>query len=278
MRDVLAGSFAPSGWRLGPPERIRVVNWNIDRGLQLEAILAFLEGQNAHVLTLQEVDLNARRTGFRNVAEEIATRLRMNYVFGYEFQELAQGRRGSSAYHGQATLSCWPLENARVIRFRRQSDFWKPKWFLPRTDPFQPRVGGRIALVTDVNIFGRPLVFFNLHLESRGERELRLAQLSEALDDARKYRREQPIVLGGDLNLDVSQCYSSSARLEEMGFHSAITLPAPHTTTPRGLFRRRRTIDWVYLAGRVQSLSADVCEDVTASDHYPISFELRFPT
>ena len=32
------------------------------------------------------------RTGFRNIAEEIAKRLRMNYAFGHEFQELTQGR------------------------------------------------------------------------------------------------------------------------------------------------------------------------------------------
>ena len=275
MRDLLAGSFAVPRWKLWSPETIRVVNWNIDRGLRLEEILAFLESRNADILTLQEVDLNARRTGFRNVAEEIATQLRMNYVFGYEFQELTQGRLGSPAYHGQATLSCWPLENPRVMRFRQQSNFWKPKWFLPRTEPFQPRAGGRIALVSDVNISGRRLAVYNLHLESRGDHDLRLAQLSETLDDARKYLDAQPVLLGGDLNLDLSRSYWA-ARLEKMGFHSAIALPAPHTTTPRGLFRHRRTIDWVYLAGAVQSTSAAVYEDVSASDHYPISFELRF--
>jgi len=39
-----------------------IVNWNIERGLQLPAIVDFLESQNADLLILQEVDLNARRT------------------------------------------------------------------------------------------------------------------------------------------------------------------------------------------------------------------------
>ena len=228
------------------------------------------------MLTLQEVDLNAHRTGFRNIAEELAKRLRMNYAFGCEFQELTQGRRGAPAYHGQATLSCWPLSNARVIRFHHQSNFWKPKWFLPRTEPFQQRLGGRIALVTQVEICGRNLLTYNLHLESRGNINLRIAQLSETVEDAKEYIDRGPVLLAGDLNVDLSRSYSSASALERSGFHSAIALPTPPTTTPRGILRRRRTIDWVYLAGPVASTSAGVCDDVSGSDQYPIWFELKF--
>jgi endonuclease/exonuclease/phosphatase family metal-dependent hydrolase len=133
MNDVLTGSFAAREYDRRPLQRMRVVNWNIDRGLQLPAIVDFLESQNADLLILQEVDLNARRTRRLNVAEEIARQLQMNYVFGREFEELTQGSRTSPAYHGQATLSRWRLMNPRVIRFRRQSSFWHPRWFLPRT-------------------------------------------------------------------------------------------------------------------------------------------------
>jgi endonuclease/exonuclease/phosphatase family metal-dependent hydrolase len=124
-----------------------VVNWNIDRGMRLPAITDFLSSQEADLLILQEVDLNARRTGRVNVAEEIARKLEMNYVFGREFQELTQGSRNAPAYRGQATLSRWRLGNARVIRFRSQSSFWRPRWF-------QERIGGRIALVTEVEMRG----------------------------------------------------------------------------------------------------------------------------
>ena len=41
-------------------------------------------------MILQWVDLNARRAHHMNIAEEIARKLEMNYVFGHEFQELVQ--------------------------------------------------------------------------------------------------------------------------------------------------------------------------------------------
>jgi endonuclease/exonuclease/phosphatase family metal-dependent hydrolase len=83
------------------------------------------------------------------------------------------------------------------------------------------------------------------------------------------------VLIAGDLNVDLSRSHSSAAVLEREGFHSAIALPARHTTTPRGFLRQRRTIDWVYLGGPVEAISSGVCEDVIASDHYPIGFELK---
>src|SRR5260370_2215636 len=143
---------------------MRVVNWNIERGLRLPEIIDFLGSQNADLLILQEVDFNARRTRRLNIAEEIARRLGMNYVFGREFEELTQGSRTSPAYHGQATLSRWRLANPRVIRFRRQSNFWRPRWFLPRTEPFQERLGGAHPVGTGKESAGRGGSIFNLHL------------------------------------------------------------------------------------------------------------------
>ncbi len=274
MRDICLGNFALPRWVSWPPDTIRVVDWNIDRGLRLQEIIEFLDAQRADVLILQEVDLNARRTGYRNVAEEISRQLRMNYVFGCEFQELAQGRRDSPAFHGQATLSRWSLHSPRLIRFRHQSNFWKPKWFLPRREPFQQRLGGRIALVTEVKLCGLRVVTYNVHLESRGDKQLKLSQLSETLDDARQYPRIQPVILAGDLNLDLSR--SSAVALAPAGFHSAIALPSPDTTTARGIFRRGRTIDCAYLAGPIQSKSSRVFSEINASDHYPLLFEGRF--
>jgi endonuclease/exonuclease/phosphatase family metal-dependent hydrolase len=81
------------------------VDWNINRGLKLAGIIGFLRGTGADLILLQECDLNARRTNRINIAEEIARQLKMNYVFGREFQELTQGSTDSPAYHGQATLS-----------------------------------------------------------------------------------------------------------------------------------------------------------------------------
>ena len=177
MKDVLTGSFVGPQWYLWPPDTIRIVDWNIERGLKLPGILEFLTARDADILTLQEVDLNARRTGLRNVAEELARSLKMHYAFGWEFQELAEGTRNGPAYTGQATLSRWPIRGSRVIRFQAQSNFWLPKWYKPNIPLFQERLGGRIALVTEIDMPGRPLAVFNVHLESRGEDRLRLSPI-----------------------------------------------------------------------------------------------------
>jgi hypothetical protein len=91
-QDIEVGNFAPRGPVPGPHASIRVVDWNINRGLQLSGIIEFLSSTKADLILLQEVDLNARRTRHLNIAREISQKLEMNYVFGREFQELTQGR------------------------------------------------------------------------------------------------------------------------------------------------------------------------------------------
>src|SRR3984893_18543688 len=211
MQEIEAGNFSPPRLVLIPPDSMRVVNWNINRGLRLQKVIEFLASTKADVFLLQESDLNARRTHHLNVAKEIAQTLKMNYVFGREFQELTQGSRASPAYHGQATLSRWPLSNSRILRFQKQSNFWRPRWFLPDIEPFQERIGGRLALVCETSIAGKRLVTYNLHLESRVDDVLRCSQIEESLEDARRYEVSPPIVLAGDLNPDDSREPASTA-------------------------------------------------------------------
>jgi len=74
MQEIVTGSFAPRTWRFWPPVRIRVVDWNINRGDKLSGVIDFLASQNADLLVLQEVDMNTRRAQRLNVAEEVARR------------------------------------------------------------------------------------------------------------------------------------------------------------------------------------------------------------
>jgi endonuclease/exonuclease/phosphatase family metal-dependent hydrolase len=166
MMDLLTANFATRRWTLSPVPAMRVVNWNIERGLRLPGIIDFL------------------------------------------------GR-----------------------------------WFLPRTEPFQKRLAGRIALVTEIEGAGRNLAVYNLHLESRGNHDIRLAQMEEVLEDAAR---------------------------QQSGFRSTLGLPSPHTTPARGLFQRRRTVDWAFVSGPVETTLGHVHADVGASDHYPIPFTIRF--
>jgi endonuclease/exonuclease/phosphatase family metal-dependent hydrolase len=273
MQDIVTGNFAPSRWIVSAPKSLRIVDWNIDRGQQLQGVTDFLGGVNADIVILQEVDLNARRTHRLNIAETIARKLEMNYVFGREFQELVQGSRDSPAYHGQATLSKWPISRPRLIRFSRQSHFWQPHWFLPRIEPFQERLGGRIALVAEINVAGKKIITYNLHLESRANDELRVSQLAEVLSDTACWNVDRTIVVAGDLNLDASKEAVAFA-IAKAGFQdAAASLHAP-TTSARSLFERGRRIDWAFVRGPLRTSSGHVHGSVKASDHYPISFML----
>jgi endonuclease/exonuclease/phosphatase family metal-dependent hydrolase len=272
IEEIETGNFAALRWLFFPPDSIRGVNWNIDRGLKLRGIIEFLASAKADIILLQEADLNARRTHHINVAKEIAQRLEMNYVFGREFQELTQGSKTSPAFHGQATLSRWPLSNSRIIRFQKQSNFWRPHWFLPEVAPFQERIGGRLALVSEVNIAGKTIVSYNLHLESRGDNPLRCSQLDEVLEDARQYNWETPILLAGDFNLDVSQmpAGTSISRAQFQDAFANQNVP----TTPGSFLEHGRIIDWIFTRGRVRVSQPQVHRSVSASDHYPLSASL----
>lgn len=265
--DILTGEFAPPARTV--PRTLRVVDWNIDRGLDLPGILSFLSGAEADLLLLQELDLNARRTHRVNVAEEIARKLKLNYVWAREFQELLQGSPDSPAYHGQATLSRFKLSRPRAIRFRSQSHFWQPHWFVPHAYPFQVRVGGRICLAAELG----NLVTYNLHLESRNTDNLRDAQLNEILADSSKLNARTPVLMAGDFNMNVNHPKPASA-LQQAGF-SGVLKPRPGPTT-HVAFLAGPAIDWAFLRGPVQASAQKVHTNIRASDHFPISFTLNF--
>jgi endonuclease/exonuclease/phosphatase family metal-dependent hydrolase len=275
LQEIETGSFAPSRWLFFPPSAVRVVNWNINRGLKLQGIVEFLADAKADLILLQEVDLNARRTHRLNIAREIAKALKMNYVFAREFQELTQGPAASPAFHGQATLSRWPLLSSRIVRFQRQSHFWDPHWFLPEIEPFQERIGGRLALVSQMQIAAQTLVSYNLHLESRPNDDLRCSQLRETLDDVARYRFDLPIVLAGDLNLEVPRT-AASGLFAGAQFRDAFQNGHSPTTPSHSLFQRQRVIDWIFTRGPIHATTPTVHSSISASDHYPLSVVLSF--
>jgi endonuclease/exonuclease/phosphatase family metal-dependent hydrolase len=274
ISEIETGNFASSRWTLCPPSSATVVSWNIDRGLKLQGVIEFLSRARADIILLQEADLNARRTHHLDIALEISQKLRLNYVFGREFQELSQGTRTSPAFHGQATLSRWPLSNPRIIRFQKQSNFWRPHWFIPEIDPFQERLGGRMALVVDASIAGKTIITYNLHLESRGDNQLRETQLAETLADARQYSADTPVLLAGDFNLDASGGNIATA-IRQAQFQDSF-VNQHLATTPNTFFDDGRAIDWIFSRGSIRPDQPQVHRSVSASDHYPLSITLHF--
>lgn len=276
MDELETGSFSkdplPSAW----PKTIRLVSWNINRGLRLREIIEFLAETSADVILLQETDVNVRRTNYCNVPREIARALRMDYVFGREFEELSHTGEGPPAYHGQTTLSRLPLSSPHILRFRRQSSFWRPRWFIPTLEPFQRRLGGRIALITEIAIQSRTLVLYNVHLESRGSDKLRRNQLSEILLKVSLHPADTPVLIGGDFNFDISRTRTAQLIVNGRISNPFLSLEKHRTVQP-GKHARRVAIDWILTGGALSAGHPAVRESVTASDHLPLSLELRVP-
>jgi endonuclease/exonuclease/phosphatase family metal-dependent hydrolase len=140
-------------------------------------------------------------------------------------------------------------------------------------EPFQERLGGRIALVSEINIAGVSIVSYNLHLESRANDELRLAQFDEVLKDARAYKPACLTVIAGDLNLNASNRVPAEA-IARAGFIQAVPSGRLATTPARHLLEPGRHIDWAFVRGSMQTDKGRVHNSIKASDHYPISFEI----
>src|ERR1700677_1945042 len=266
LKTVLSGNYAHPAASFH--SRAAILNWNIDRGQHLEDIKNQIRQLKPDLCIFQEVDLGARRTHGEDVAKDLAETFGMNYVFAPEFEELGQGTPEDPAYHGQALLTTLPVRSSRMIRFQHQSGFWKPRRLLISSLPLlQRREGGRVALVAELDNGGKPIVVYNLHLESKGTGQLRLQQMEEVLDDAQRYPRETPIIIAGDFNSFTSHS-SLIPQLRQAGFRSAFGDRRVRTHVIVG------ALDWVFVRGSIEGENPQVLR-VPGSDHYPISVDVR---
>ena len=257
------GEIASISAAANPPPSLQVATWNIDHGGKLDTIASELKKYPADLLLLQEVDQNASRSGQRDIAQELGQRLGMHVAYAKEFEELSQENE-RPAYIGQATLSRLPILNLRVLHFKTQSGFWKPRAWIPSSLPFmQRRLGGRVALVTELEFAGRRMVMYNAHLESRSAGRIQAAQIDEILADLAQYPAGTAAILGGDLNTK----YFPSIflhKLERAGFRSAMGERIDRT------HRIAMALDWLFARGGIHFDGGAVRRDIRGSDHYPV--------
>lgn len=273
LDQILSGSFASGATESCKDSELVLVSWNIARGVRMSEILQAFRGiLAADVYILQEVDLHTRRTGYRNVAEEIARELNLNYVFGVEFEELAQGRPGQAAFHGQAVLSRFPISRARVLRFRHQLHNWG-RWWLPRWSWLQPRRGGRMALVVEIQRGGRTWAIYDTHLESKADDAGRAQQMREILEDIQAhYPTDTSVIVAGDLNTRQGAESAVVQELENQGFEDVLQ---NYKGSLRTKVRSNRRADWI-LMRHLRFADVDMPR-VDISDHYPLIVHIPVP-
>lgn len=241
-------------------DRIRILNWNINRGGKLASVEKALTQEQPDLCILQEVDLNARRTKHQDVALKLAEQRGYHASFAAAFEELGQGSEENPAYHGQATLSRLPVRSSRLLRFEHQSSFWQPRSYLPSWGVLQRRRGGRVALVSELDFAGTTLVVYNLHLESRSTGGMQRMQLEEVMADLQRYPAGTPVVLAGDLNTK----YNPAAMrrwLETQDFHSCFGDQLVRTHHIAGW------LDWIFVRGPLRCEDPQVLRGLRGSDH-----------
>ena len=127
---------------------LRVAMWNIERGLEFDAVKAALTNDqryfrrlpatmrgsrfnlanileqvealsNADIVILNEADWGVKRTNYRNIAKELATAMQMNYVFGVEFVEVDPLTLGTETLEGETSADkAQMIENLAVDKTR----------------------------------------------------------------------------------------------------------------------------------------------------------------
>jgi endonuclease/exonuclease/phosphatase family metal-dependent hydrolase len=188
---------------------LRVVEWNIQRGTHVEAIIDVLNTHPilrfADLLLLNELDDGMLRSGNRNVPRELSQGIGAHAIYGVEYLEMTKGigdelkleGRNTAALHGNAILTRHSFSNPRTVRLPRcEKNYESP----------EKRVGGRVGLLVEVEIRGSTLsslLAVTAHLDVVNTPSCRDRQMRALLDhiDLQESRgSNQGIVIGADLN------------------------------------------------------------------------------
>ena len=197
--------FLKKDLRSNPKNLIRILSWNIERGYDLEKIINEIGILNPDFICLQEVDWNNIRTGDLNITEILADRLDMFAGFGVEFTEIDTPARttrlAGGGVHGNAVFS--RLRPDRIFAMDLPVCFdWENPIPKPLVDLKEKRLGCRMALISQYNLFGREFVICSTHLEDKsGGVKGRVAQFEAILATLdEKDLKGKTTIIAGDFN------------------------------------------------------------------------------
>jgi len=239
-----AGPAPPSGRPF-----VRVVSWNIHRGIHLDLIKTYLDRhedlRHVDILMLNEVDIEMARSNNRHVAAELARHLGFAFVYGNSYLCLGFGDardgepRGQNreSLHGNAILSRFPFTRAENFSIEISKD---------KLHSSDKRLGHKKALWAEVQTPLGPLPVVAVHLDAYASSAQRGAQLEDALDKVSQRGLQERVLLGGDLNTNTYDmktlgqlCVNLARKLFRGGFpHAMHHYLHPHELYERPVFSR----------------------------------------
>ena len=242
---------------------LRLAHWNIERGLNINAIKQIFSNHSSFyynyrnnlleksqesfkkelrdiarsdIISLNEVDAGMPRTGYKNIASELADILGYNYAYATEFIELGpiyyQSPIEPDKYlglHGNAILSRYPIISARIIRLPQYYDWYNAE--ICRKSPLEMarrygaksvfnqnilsevRHGSRCALVADIQLPNKEIItVVSTHLEDRCYPSKRFNQVQYLFENLKYLKR--PLVIAGDFNTSTTDSAPTSFKKE----------------------------------------------------------------
>ena len=193
-------------------KEIKIIEWNIERGMKMEGILTELKRVNADILLIQEIDIDCERSKNINCLTKIAEELKMSYAYVSEFCELYDKVRKEKdqggGVHGNAIFSKFFIDekNTIAIKHKYQPVNWEKEGYSRR----EPRTGDRYFIASILQITNNIYIdVYSIHLEVFCGITGRIQQFSDVPLYA--YNRKKLIdennngnkliqVIGGDLN------------------------------------------------------------------------------
>lgn len=241
-----AGLVVGEGHDAVPPHRstdsIRVVSWNIQFGVNVEAatreLAEYPAMQDADIILLQEMD----EVG----TAAMAASLSLNWVYAAPGVHKQSGRN-----FGNAVLSPWPLGTPDVVRL-----------------PYKSAVNGQVRVLvhTDVTVCGMSIDVGSVHTEVPSLSSPKRLRQFDQIGLAASSWPNRRLVIGGDFNTITKRGVRAVAeRMAAVG--------AERVTEGVGPTLRRRgqefALDHVFARG-LRRIDAGVVHGTTASDHRPL--------
>ena len=247
---------------------LRIATWNVEKSIRMKEVTEMLGSEiafeklmdqrgapkgspayeevrrerqrllTADVLLLQEMDIGISRSEYRNVAQELARTLGMNYAYAPQqleidpvllgLESIPDGRGGMVRHQpdearykgvfGLAILSRYPIKSAKSFQLEAQPYDWyagekarrdlaegarriATEIVFDNEIVREMKIGGRIFFSVDLDVPGLPdntLTVVNNHLEIKARPHDREAQMAEIL--AQIQTIPHTVVMAGDHN------------------------------------------------------------------------------
>lgn len=242
---------------LTAPAELKIVSYNIRYrvGDDLKRLVKLLKEDpeigGAHVIGLQEVDRNKRRTGNVNTARQIAEALGMRYAWAAPPDTDGDDEEET----GVAILSVFPLTDAARVLLTHEG----------------PGGRRRVAVGATVQVGRTPLRVYSVHAETRMPVEKKVEHWQAVLDDLRLHTGVAGAIVLGDFNTIKGKDVKAARRLFA---HDGFTTPLADDDTTWRTFVVQLKLDWLWLRG-LEARSSGIDKDIDLSDHWPLWATVR---